>query len=142
MNKLRTMVPATLVALAPLILASCGSDSTGPSGATWTMVPSGTTLPLDGVGGTSPSDVWAVGDGGTIIHFNGSGWAASASGTANTLYAVWAASSADAWAVGANSTLLHYNGTSWSSATWPGPAALAVDGVWGSGPSDVWAVGS
>ena len=42
-------------------------------------------MQLDGVWGSSATDVFAVGDSGTILHYNGSAWSAMSSGTTNEL---------------------------------------------------------
>lgn len=62
----------TSTALAVLILAAChSSDSTAPDSVgalSWTKVSSGTTEHLLGVWGSSVSNAWGVGSGGTILH--------------------------------------------------------------------------
>src|SRR5207302_650788 len=47
------------------------------------------------VWGASPSDVFVVGEGGKILHYNGTSWAAQLSGTTQFLDAVWGASGSD-----------------------------------------------
>jgi hypothetical protein len=52
----------------------------------WTWqnpLPQGNTL--DGVSALDENNVWAVGDSGTILHWNGTSWSAQASGTTNWL---------------------------------------------------------
>jgi hypothetical protein len=44
--------------------------------------------------------VWAVGDNGVIIHWNGSTWSPSSSGTTRTVQGVWGSSSNDVWVAG------------------------------------------
>ena len=51
-------------------------------------------------GGVPASDVFAVGDGGTILHYNGSTWSSMTSGTTNYLRGVWGSSGSDVFAVG------------------------------------------
>lgn len=101
---------------------------------------SGTTNHLHGIWGSSGSDVFAVGAGGTILHYNGSGWTAMSSGTANHLYGVWGSSASDVFAVGASGTVLHYDGGSWTTLT-PG-SINDLYAVWGSSGNDVFALGS
>ena len=60
--------------------------------------------------GSSGSDVFAVGEDGTILHYDGSGWSAMSSGTTNELYGVWGSSGSDVFAVGDGGTILHYDG--------------------------------
>jgi hypothetical protein len=111
------------------------------AGTSWAVVPSpnpftgpGADDELNAVGGTSASDLWAVGfafDGGNLVeglfeHFNGTAWQASvlAAGGFPDFTAVSAVSSTDVWAVGtdlnSNSTLAaHWDGHAWKVVTTP-----------------------
>ena len=74
-----------------------------------------TTSSISGVWGSSGTDVFAVGHGGTILHYDGTGWSSMSSGTSSTLKDVWGSSASDVFAVGAGrGTILHYDGSSWS----------------------------
>jgi hypothetical protein len=95
---------------------------------------------LDGVWGAAPSDVWVVGSGGTIRHWNGVSWSDAASGVTEDLTDVWGSRTDDVWAVGAAGTILHWDGVSWTSVDHGSTNDLR--GVWGSGADDVWAVGA
>src|SRR5258705_12876346 len=139
--KARGLLSLISAVLAPLMLTAChGGDSTAPNTLlVWSSVPSGTTEILFGIWGTSTSDVWAVGNNGTILHYNGTSWSSVSSGTSEFLFGIWGTSTSDVWAVGDNGTILHYNGASWSSIGSATTDHLA--GVWGAGASSVWAVG-
>ena len=65
-----------------------------------------TTYELKTVTMVSSTDGWAVGDGGTILHWNGSAWASVASGTNLELQGVWG--SGGVWAVGAQGAILRH----------------------------------
>ncbi len=108
--------------------------------ADWSAMTSGATNNLNGVWGRSGSDVFAVGDSGTILHYDGTAWSAMTSGTTNNLNGVWGTTFGDdAFAVGDNGTILHYDGTSWFAM-----ASLTTNNlndVWGSSDSNVYAVG-
>lgn len=119
-------------ARAPLAI---GAPQPIPGGGTIERVPSGTSEGLLGVWGTSATDVWAVGGGGTILHWDGMAWSPVTSGTAQNLLQVWAASADDAWATG-DGVILHWDGTTWSTAV--DEPGTTFSGVWGSGPDDVW----
>ena len=108
------------------------------TGAAWTTMTSGTTKYLFGVWGNSASDVFAVGNSGTILHYNGTTWLSMTSGTTQELRGVWGSSGNDVFAVGYYGTILHYNGTSWSTMSSGGTAHLMS--VWGSSGNDVFAV--
>ncbi len=59
--------------------------------------------------GLSASDVWAVGDDGLILHFNGTRWEnQSIAGTTEDFYGVWAQAADDVWAVGSGGIIAHY----------------------------------
>ena len=45
------------------------------------------------------NDAWAVGGGGTTLHWNGTVWSSVPSGTTETLYGVWGSGPNDVWAV-------------------------------------------
>ena len=89
----------------------------------------------------SPSDVWAVGDSGMTLHYDGNEWAVVATDTTQNLNAVWATDTDHVWAVGNDSTILFWNGSSWSdeSTTF---AAADLLGVWALDSDDVVAVGA
>jgi hypothetical protein len=93
------------------------------NGVAWSFV-EGRFGPMYGISGTAETDVWAVGESGRIIHYDGSGWTEKTSGTSEVLLDVWATSTSDAWAVGQNGVLLRWNGTAW---TRPYPVSTVVD---------------
>lgn len=104
----------------------------------WVTQTTGVAVALNGVWGNSPSDVYAVGDGGTILHYDGTTWAAEPSGTAVSLHGVWS-SGAEVIAVGDSGTILHFNGSAWiadSSGT-----RANLNGVSGKPGGDVFATG-
>lgn len=90
-------------------------------GTTATPFASGTTSALRAIWGSADSDIWAVGEGGTILRWNGSAWSAHAQSGAlgppgqNNLTGVWGNSASDVWATGDGGLLIHFDGTSWSS---------------------------
>jgi hypothetical protein len=113
----------------------------------WTSIPSGTTMSLSRVSGSSATNVFVVDQSGTIWHYDGSTW--SLQSVPSTIRAVWANSANDAFAVGRGrpGTLLHYDGQQWSPMV-PPPAPpnleeydLTIEAVWGSSGTDVFAVG-
>jgi hypothetical protein len=88
---------------------------------------------------SGPSDVWAVGDGGTILHDDDAAWAHVESGTTANLRAVSGTGPADVWAVGEAGTILHETGSGWSSVASGTDQLLYA--VWAGDRSDAWAVG-
>ena len=109
----------------------------------WAAQASGTTASLHTVWGSAANDVFAVGNGGTILHYNGIAWSAMTSGTTENLSGVWGFAPNDVYAVGYTLTILHYNGTAWTvmPASNPGFSPL-FRAVWGTATNDVWAAGS
>jgi hypothetical protein len=118
---------------------------------------------LNAVGGTSPTDLWAVGNQGdqTLVeHFDGESWSVvpSPNGDAPTsgLAAVVAVAPDDVWAVGSSDAddpdhpgsgegtlVLHWDGASWTVVPSPNgrnPSNALLDVV-AFGPDDVWAGG-
>jgi hypothetical protein len=94
---------------------------------------------LQSVWGADAKNVWAVGDGGTIVKWNGSAWSAQPSGTSKDLYGVWGSDASNVWAVGDGGTIVKWNGSAWSAQ--PSGTSKDLYGVWGSDASNVWAVG-
>jgi hypothetical protein len=94
----------------------------------WVVMNSSTSSNLRKVWGSTPKDVFAVGDSGTIVHYDGNtgnNWAVMNSGSSRNLYGVWGNSGSDAFAAGAGGEILHYNGTAWSAMASPSTSDLA-----------------
>jgi len=73
---------------------------------------------LNGLAATGPDDVWAVGDGGVIEHFNGTSWIQlpNPAGGDESLSSVAALSPTDAWTMSSDGTLTEqWKGTKWSA---------------------------
>jgi hypothetical protein len=105
----------------------------------WNNLSISTTMPFNGVWGTSATDAWVVGGGGELQHYNGSGWS-PVSGYTQDLYAVWGSTTSNVWVVGNGGTILQYDGIKWTSIT----SCLTnqdLRGVWGTAGM-VWAVGA
>jgi len=87
--------------------------STSPANAGWQQVESPTSNRLFSVHFISENDGWAVGEQGTIIHYDGSNWQLVESPTSVRLSEVHFNSATDGWAVGRWGTILHYDGSCW-----------------------------
>lgn len=85
------------------------------------------------------NDIFAVGEEGSILHFDGAQWERMSSGTTRTLTDVWGSAPDDVYAITVGNTLLHYDGSNW------GTIAGAVTGVmrdiWGSSDDNIIVVG-
>ena len=95
--------------------------------------------------GTKSSDMFFVGDGGHIFHYDGTSFSDMVSGTTKDIRKVWGTSHDDVWAGGLNrsngqSVLLHYDGNIWTEIdlnTLGKFGCVNCDGV-----SSVWAIDS
>jgi hypothetical protein len=85
------------------------------------------------------NSVWAAGNEGLIVQWNGSAWVTHVSGTTNRLFAIWGADTNNVWAVGDQGTLLHWNGSAWVAQISGTTSPLL--GIWGADASNVWVVG-
>ena len=89
--------------------------------------------------GADATHVWAVGDGGAIVKWNGTAWSPQSSGTSKGLWGVWGSDAANVWAVGEGGTIVKWNGTAWSPQN--SGTSNRLYGVWGTDAANVWAVG-
>src|SRR4029077_13380695 len=110
----------------------------------WSAQPSGTTSALYGLARAPAAfngTLFAVGAGGTIVHYDGTSWSPQSSGTTSTLYSVGKVPLLPAdYAVGAAGTILHFDGASWSAQPSGTTSDLFVVMVLDS--SDVYAFGA
>ncbi|MBI4420475.1 MAG: Ig-like domain-containing protein [Gemmatimonadetes bacterium] len=105
----------------------------------WSTVPSPTNQPLRGIWGTSPTNVFAVGAGGTVINWDGATWTPMSSGTTAPLRGVWGPSATHTFAIGITHAKLRYDGSRWENVPlFPTPELYAI---WGSSPDMIYAVG-
>ena len=111
----------------------------------WERAPTSGTVSqsLNGIWGSSPTDVWAVGSYGAVAHFDGQTWSTVTTSLpsmeTSTLYAISGTGPADVWAVGRNGMVGHYDGNSWTFA--PRASLSDLYAVHAASPDDVWAVG-
>ena len=89
--------------------------------------------------GSDDTNVFAVGENGQILYYNGQIWSTHESGIENKLNAVWGSSSSDVFAVG-NDGILHYDGTSWTQMD--SEQSVLLNDIWGRSSQDVYAVGA
>jgi type II secretory pathway pseudopilin PulG len=95
---------------------------------------------LRGIDVVSVNDIWAVGNNGVILHYNGSTWASVSSPVGTILYKIDMVSATDGWAVGASGVILHYNGSAWSS--FSSPVSNDLNSIHMVSATDGWAVGA
>ncbi len=105
----------------------------------WLPQSSGTTENLRAIWAANATNLWAVGDNGTILKGDGTIWTAQTSGTAHHLRAVWGTSPTNLWAVGDNGTILKGDGMTWAAQT--SGTTNPLRGIWGSSGTNVFTVG-
>lgn len=90
--------------------------------------------------GSGASDIWAVGEAGAIVHYDGTAWSqVTNSPTTLDLRGVWGTAANDVWAVGDSGVMLHFDGSGWSKGVHLTSRTLRA--VWGDPSGDVWVVG-
>ena len=96
---------------------------------------------LFAIHGSSPTDVWTVGQGGVALHRGLSGdWVRADIPTAEDLRDVFVLSPADVWAVGGaggSAHVFHWDGTRWSRVGGVPRTLYLPAAVTGTGPRDV-----
>lgn len=71
--------------------------------------------PLTAIWGSAPDNVWAVGQAGRVLRFDGVAWRAMDASTTSDLSAVWGTGPSDVFIGDVNGTVMHYDGTAFSS---------------------------
>lgn len=107
--------------------------------------------PLNDVWGSASDDIFAVGENGVIIHFDGTSWQPMESGVTTTLASVWGTAHDDVFVAGWASeyygptryyaaTILHFDGTRWTRMESRG--IEGVSSMWGAPGVGLLATGS
>ncbi len=103
----------------------------------------GTGSTLNAVAGSSASDVWAVGDNGLVMHYDGTTWKQVDAGTTNHLHGVWVDAPDSVFVVGWQATVLHWNGSTWSPvAVNPDATSGSFNAVFGITGKKLWVAGA
>lgn len=118
MKRFSPILASALVAVVLLAsLSGCGSDSVPESlNYTWTRQGSGTDVVLNSVAALDNSHVWAVGQLGTVLFYDGNSWRTEVqprSITEENLWYVFALDAQHVWAVGWNAVVLFFDGKTW-----------------------------
>jgi hypothetical protein len=136
-----------LLSLLAQLWGACDGESTPHTPeATWQIIAQGLDEAVLSVGGSSSSDVWAVGadkgQGPLALHWNGKAWTRMVTGSHGDLW--WVHGFVDGTALfgGAQGTLLRWTGEAFERVRTPGLARHTIFGVWGRAPNDFYAVGS
>jgi hypothetical protein len=131
------------------LLAACSGGPNGSAAGAEPLLDGGdaaagarsipTAADLRAVWGSGRSDVWAVGSGGTILHFDGRAWDLSPSGMSENFSGIAGAGPSDVWVTSEDGTILHWNGRRWSVVWKSSDTGLLA--IWALASTDVWAVG-
>ena len=130
---LLTVVLCLIFILSHLLCSIALADS-------WAPHESGTSSHLYGAWGDSASNVFACGDNGTILHFDGSQWSRLSPGVGNVLYGIWGNSTTDLFVVGNAGSIVHYDGTGWSQMN--SGTKNHLNAIWGAATDSVYSAGS
>ncbi|HEY5938634.1 MAG TPA: hypothetical protein VIU61_28480 [Kofleriaceae bacterium] len=88
----------------------------------------------------SPTDAWAIGARGAVMHWDGAIWKSVPANTTADLHDIWMASATDGWIVGTGGTIRRWNGTTW--ATVASGTTANLRGVHGTSATNVLVVGT
>ncbi len=112
----------------------------------WCLVPTSVSVfhTLTSVWGSAKDDVWAVGSGGTILHWDGNTWTETPSGLQNTFLGIWGSGRNDVWVVSSTEVVLHGTRLQDGGAVWEnrptsvsGFTSVPLGAVWGSSADHV-----
>lgn len=120
------------------VLSACGGD--GSSGS-WTLVADAQPSALLSVWAANENDVWVVGGGALVEHYDGTGWTKKDTKQSADLWWVKGFDDGTVFVSGAQGTILRYTTTSDTFEKLTTPGNGIVFGMWGAAPNDVWAVG-
>ena len=79
----------------------------------WHELSQGPLVTLNGVWGSAPDNMWAVGDAATILHYDGREVSHLPTTVDMALFDVWGTGPSSAWAVGAGGVVVRWDGVSW-----------------------------
>lgn len=84
--------------------------------------------------------LYAVGDAGTVVHYDGAFWTIVDVPTREDLHGIWASSPTNVYAAGFKGSLLHFDGVEWIRVRTPSTTDLYA--VWASASDDVFIAGA
>ncbi len=117
---------------------SCLTVGTGS--VEWTGLPCQMPNDIYAIWGLADDNIYAVGNGGLILHYDGFGWGQETGGAGNQLVAIWGTAADNIYAIGiSDGVILHYDGVNWNSEA--NASTSNLFGIWGSGPSDIFVTG-
>jgi photosystem II stability/assembly factor-like uncharacterized protein len=110
-------------------------------GTSWSAMPGDlAAAELWSVWGLTPADLFAVGQNGVAVRWDGRQWRKMTTPTPYVLFGLWGTASNDVYAAGIRGTILHFDGTSWSPV--PVPSKADFFAISGTGKTNIMAVGN
>jgi photosystem II stability/assembly factor-like uncharacterized protein len=130
----RKFLNVSILVLILFLFQSCDESTVVPKlkshpQSEWQQMNSGTSENLRDVWGIDGEHVFAVGDNGAILYFNGAEWNRMNSGTDNNLLAIWGCGMQDIFVTGENGTILHFDGLRWEPITIG--TTESIKAIWG-----------
>jgi hypothetical protein len=107
---------------------------------TWQTVTGVQARRMNGVWGFNSNDVWAVGNNGTALRWNGSAWNALPTNTSLALRGVWGSGPNDVWVVGEGGIVLRWNGLEFQRVQLGTTGTISK--VWGTAADRVYLLGN
>jgi hypothetical protein len=107
----------------------------------WTVTQESARMKLYGVSGTKNADMWACGEKGTLLHFDGTTWTPVDLGTELSLWSVLSISETDVWVAGSGGFMAHYDGATWTRSN-TGVENNLYHLAYAPSNGSVWAVGN
>ncbi|MBU2260230.1 hypothetical protein KKC44_06550, partial [Patescibacteria group bacterium] len=98
-----------------------------------------TTQNLNAISTVSSSDIWAVGQNATIIHYDGNLWTSASTNISEDINGIDMLSTSDGWAVGDSGKILRFQNGNWSQYSdtgreiWNSVAAINANDAWAVG---------
>ena len=83
---------------------------------------------LSAVWGAGQNDVYAVGDGGLVLHYDGKGWKTIATGSTESFLSIWGTSKNDIFIGTDQGDVMHFDGNKWTSLPTGLPAPTGILG--------------
>ena len=121
--------------------AGIESPAGSASASSWKNISPGiTNKSLRGVWCAHSSLMYAVGDAGTVIKYDGRNWTGENIPADNRLHGIWGTSPNNIYVIGDDATILHFDGDAWSIC-YKGEVDVAFLAITGFGSHDIFVVG-
>ncbi|MEO6772770.1 MAG: hypothetical protein ABI467_07070 [Kofleriaceae bacterium] len=119
---------------------AAGTSIVHATGGAFATTPAPIAVTVRGLWGSAGDDVFAVGDAGAILHWDGVSWTQMIAST-TALHGVGGSGAAEVVAVGDGGVISRYTGAGWAMPNSPA-TTLGLRDLWAGGPDDVIAVGA